>query len=111
MSIKSTESRKWVDISKEVWTSKKAEHPKTYHETHSFNLNPNDNGGENVSLLVHVHNNGDGATGWYFETELSLQCYGTHSTSINIQSGLSPRNIQEIGTYLIGLSHEYPSAP
>lgn len=87
---------------------RKKKEESTYRETNSIYLNPQDNGGEAVSIDIHVHDNGDSTNQWWFETEINTQCYGSHSTSVLISSGgLSPSNISEIGTFLIGLSHKY----
>lgn len=48
-------------------------------------VNPNDNGGESVSLSVDVYDNGDGLKeGMFTNTKLETNCYGVSSSQITL---------------------------
>lgn len=100
---------KWVEIDEYSLAHRKAENP-DYEKTYCIYLNPFDNGGEGVTLSIHVYNNGDAKLNlnpYYFNTEISTNCYGIHGVNIHITDGISTRNAGDIGAFLIGLAEKY----
>lgn len=57
---------------------------KEYVKTVSVVINPEDNGGESVTLSVDVYDNGDKTENIYTNTTLEAQCYGVSSSSITL---------------------------
>lgn len=100
---------KYLKIDEYVDPNRKSRE-KEYVQSHMLYLNPQDNGGEAVSITIHVYNNGDGPGGWWFQTEINTQCYGSHSSIISLSSGFNTRNLADIGMYLIKLSYAYPNS-
>lgn len=47
-------------------------------------VNPEDNGGESVTLSVDVYDNGDKTDNIYTNTRLEAMCYGVSSSSITL---------------------------
>lgn len=45
-------------------------------------LNPNENGGESITLIVDLYNNGDGEKGYWTQTSIETNCYGNSCTKI-----------------------------
>ena len=60
-----------------------------YIKTMSVVVNPQDNGGESITLSVDVYDNGDGIPeGMFTEVMLETNCYGTSSTRVSLWSGI-----------------------
>lgn len=108
-SMTAIKKSEWLEITQTELANKKKESA-DYKETYMIHLNPFDNGGESLVISIHVYDNGDNKIGlnpYYFNTELSAQCYGVHSLEFLMTDGFSPRNIQDIGVFLIGLAEQY----
>jgi len=65
-----------------------------YVKTVSAVLNPNDNGGEAVTLDVDFYHNGDDENAVYANVHIKSQCYGSH---LNTQSyfGIDLKSFEE----------------
>lgn len=55
-----------------------------YVKTLTAVINPDDNGGEQVTLSVDVYDNGDEKDNIYTNTRLEVMCYGVSSASITL---------------------------
>lgn len=79
---------------------KEKEYIKTVHAC----LNPQDNGGETVSLEVDYFDNGDvkrpGVTTIYTNIHLTSHCYGVHSTKQSLW-GISLDQLHEAVSYML----------
>ena len=54
-----------------------------YIKSFKYLLNPQDNGGEAIFLVVDLYNNGDdGPEGYWTATSLETNCYGVSGTTI-----------------------------
>lgn len=74
----------------EVKTFQKPNMGKDYVESLSVVVNPQDNGGQAVTVEVDVFDNGDEKDAIYTCTSLKVQCYETHTTVLSFWSvGLS----------------------
>lgn len=71
-----------------------------YRFTWSICLNPEDNGGEVINLLIDVFHNGEG---YWYNTRLTTDCYGIHSSEIFLGSGIDPF---ELATTILNLGRE-----
>lgn len=65
---------------------------------HLFSLNPNDNGGENVSIETKFFDNGDDKDNIYLNTEISSICYGTSTTNLLLAGSatLTPEKLRKL---------------
>jgi hypothetical protein len=59
---------------------------KDYVKSFVEHLNPNDNGGEAVILSVDVYDNGDDEDSVYTNITLEINCYGTSSSTIQLNT-------------------------
>ena len=67
---------------------------------HCFVFNPEDNGGESLSLTTKIFDNGDDKRNIYLNQELSLQSYG-NSVTLNLYgANLTPKNLRELANEL-----------
>lgn len=69
---------------------------KEYIQSFSAVLNPEDNGGEQVAIIVDLYNNGDGPAGYWNNIQIETVCYGVHSSSINLFSAANLKQFKEV---------------
>ena len=67
--------------------------------THSFILNPQDNGGEAICLKTSFESNGD-LDEVHMSQELTLGCYGAHCTSIQLNDEFNPQTLRLLADQL-----------
>lgn len=63
-----------------------------------FNVNPQSNGGECVSIDTHIFKNEDG--GLFLNTEISLQSYCNHAKFLLVGAALSPAILRDLANKL-----------
>lgn len=68
-------------------------------KVHTFVFNQNDNGGESVSLVTNSIYNTEYDERYTVQT-LELQCYGSHSTSINLGELITPEKLRKLANEL-----------
>lgn len=72
---------------------------------HDFSFNPGDNGGEQLTLVSHIIDNGDVAAGIpeagvFLNQELSLQSYGNCASFLLFGAPLTPDNLRKLANEL-----------
>ena len=68
-------------LKEKIYPNKQAGYVKTF----SVVINPEDNGGESVTLSVDVYDNGDGLKeGMFTNTKIENECYGVSSAAIKL---------------------------
>ena len=97
-----------MKISKTVRNNKVYNNDKEYQFTYNIYLNPEDNGGEAVSLLIDVFcrkNNYEDF--WYSHTSLETTCYGSSSSKIFVGANLGIEKLIELGNWAKTLNMHY----
>lgn len=84
-------------MKKDVWEGEVAQHV--------FSFNPHDNGGEQLTLVSHIIDNGDVAAGLpeagvFLNQELSLQSYGNSASFLLFVSALEPDSLRKLADEL-----------
>ena len=82
---------------KDVWEGEVARHV--------FSFNPRDNGGEQLTLVSHIIDNGDVAAGIpkagvFLNQELSLQSYGNSASFLFFGASLDPGSLRKLANEL-----------
>lgn len=82
---------------KDVWEGEVARHV--------FSFNPRDNGGEQLTLVSHIIDNGDVAAGIpkagvFLNQELSLQSYCNSASFLLFGASLTPDNLRRLANEL-----------
>lgn len=72
---------------------------------HVFSFNPRDNGGEQLTLVSHIIDNGDVAAGipeagLFLNQELSLQSYCNCASFLLLGAALTPDNLRKLANEL-----------